>query len=250
MRESTPGVGIPQPATQREAAAVPTEPRRAALHAPRAVRRAYLRLLDLLVAGRSQRLVDDLDLPEDASISDLRDLLEERRGRRVRVWYVDRERVRDATGKRHVSAAWLEGEDEDLLLVDAAAWSTGRDDNLRHEFAHMLLGHTCELGMDEHLTQINDATARSILEGRLLPSLARGEWTSPRERHTELVATMLGRRLRSSKTSAPRTVPSVADARARHMLGIVDDQDGRDDRDAQDDRGAQDRSPKRVEVRR
>ena len=241
MRESTPGVRTSQHPTPHDGADLldashrngdvavsPGRDRHRLSFTTRArkrLHRAHLRALDLLAARRSQHLVDGLELPAEATVADLRDLIEERRGRRVRVLYVDRDYVRDATGKVQAKAAWLEGENEDLLLVDSAAWHGGRDHNLRHEFAHMLLGHACELGVHEHLETLDQETARSILDSRVLPALARGEWTSPMERETELVATMLGRRLCASKTSAPRMTASLADARARYMLGIVEGAD-------------------------
>lgn len=190
---------------------------------------ARLRLLDLVVAPRCRRLVDSLDLPPDATVADLRELIEELQQRHIVVRYVDRDVVRAQTQQPSAKAAWLPGVDGqiDLLLVDAAAWHSGRDHNLRHEFGHMLLGHECrdngELALGERLEMLHESAAKNFLEAKPLPALARGEWASARERETELVATVLGRRLLAVHSSTARTETSLADARARHMMGVLDD---------------------------
>lgn len=199
---------------------------RLAVHVRRLLQALWLRLLDLLVTPRCRRLVDSLDLPPHATVAHLRALIEERQEREIVVHFVHRELVKAHAGQATAKAAWLPGVYGrfDVLLVDSAAWHAGRDHNLRHEFGHMLLGHACrgheQLWLGEQLEMLDPTAAKNFLAAKPPPALARGEWTSPRERETELVATLLSRRLELMHVSSARPEESLADARARQMLGL------------------------------
>ncbi|WP_432565030.1 hypothetical protein [Kineococcus sp. SYSU DK003] len=187
-------------------------------------RRLHDRLLLLRLQARDvpnwwrhRPLVQGLDLPGDATLADLLDLMQERHHREVIVHLVPRSLICTKAGRDDARAAWVALDDHDLLLIDEASNFDTREHDVLHEIAHMLLKTDCAL-LAQRLHGFDSAAQQRIVNARPMVK-ARGDWLLAEERETELLATMMRRRLTPTNPSKPFEGTALLDARLKRMLG-------------------------------
>lgn len=160
---------------------------------------------------RARTLVDSLDLPERCDLPTLRDKMSVERNRQIRLVPLDMH----GSG---LSGLWLETDDADLIVYEAASGAQHRNHIVAHEFSHMLCGH--------HSTEAMTDQAARVLFPDLDPdlvrrTLGRGGYDHRDEQEAEVVATIMLERLGRGDPGPPSVLsPGEADVLARIQTSL------------------------------
>lgn len=135
---------------------------------------------------RARTLLEDLRLPEPWDVRALVDQVAQRRGRRIVLEAVPGSMVRNK-----MCGAWLECEDEDMLLYseDSAPWHC--DLVICHELGHMLFGHE-ETSIEPPVSpEMLRAWVPSLDPAAVVRVLGRTNYSTKHEYEAEYLATLI-----------------------------------------------------------
>lgn len=133
-------------------------------------------------------------LPETFDFETLRALVERRRGRQLRLASMPAPLTQQAP-----YGMWVSLLDEDVIFVDQRTSALHQNQIALHEIAHIMCGHdgAAALHVDDFgqlLPNLDHAMVKRVL--------GRASYGYPQEREAELVATLLGTRLRPEPADA------------------------------------------------
>lgn len=141
-----------------------------------------------------EEAITKLGLGDQFSFSTLIDLIQQRRGRTMRI-----AEIAELGNREGVCALWLSTPDEDIVLHARSDSELHRQQFILHELAHMLLGHDLEAGAGraEHLfPDLPTSTVTTML--------ARHTLGDEIEKEAEVLADELAAVIRRSTTTGNR----------------------------------------------
>lgn len=167
----------------------------------------------LAARRRCRQALGQLDIAagRQLCVVDIRDRMQRRRGRPLRL-------VPVVTGPGWPSGMWVESEDIDVVLFDAATSAVHQVNIIAHEFGHIMLGHAG--------TQRGSSTGSAFrwLEMDLAPSVMwRTGFDDGDEHEAEVFATMVCARLSDHHIpSAASTLANSGDLVGRLLSALAD----------------------------
>jgi hypothetical protein len=154
----------------------------------------------LAARARCRQVLGELDIAagRQLSVADIRGRVQLRRGRPLRLMPV-------VTRPGWPSGMWLETEDTDVVLFDAATSPLHQVDIIAHEFGHIMLGHTGTAGRHWAGPMFRWPGADTAATVRW-----RTGFDDHEEHEAEVFATMVCARI--SDHRLPSVVPTAADS--------------------------------------
>ncbi len=159
---------------------------------------------------RCEQVVADIDIPDPFDLQALCEIVGRRRGRRLRVAHQQL-----GAGRGVPCGMWIALADEDIIVIEQNTSSLHQEQIGLHEIGHIL----CDHGHREAGTTGLDGLAPGRDEvHQLMPDLdpamiqrvlGRSSYELPQEREAEMVATLLGERVRARATKGRAKGPSA-----------------------------------------